>query len=233
MGDPGRWRGLQAGRRRTHVGRHEAPRNPAAARAAVVVVVVVVAVMAVAVAAVAVATRSSSSSRVANPPTSRAAASAPKLIAAPGFSFGLGEARAFPGTYLIKGQVGEPTAPFARLQRDPTVPAPKDPATDATMTGLTIRVVNAAAAAMPLRATVQVRGSAPGVTVLVRLSERVGDRRVGGGEGRATLRDTGWHDVAVGHRVVEAGASVHLEVFALALPVDQTVFIGQTKVTSP
>jgi hypothetical protein len=195
--------------------------------------VVVVAVMAVAVAAVAVATRSSSSSRVANPPTSRAAASAPKLIAAPAFSFGLGEARAFPGTYLIKGQVGEPTAPFARIQRDPTVPAPKDPATDATMTGLTIRVVNAAAAAMPLRATVQVRGSAPGVTVLVRLSERVGDRRVGGGEGRVRLQDTGWHDVAVGHRVVEAGASVYLEVFALALPVDQTVFIGQTKVTSP
>jgi hypothetical protein len=229
MGDPGRGRGLQAGRRRTHVGRHEAPRNPAAARAAVVVVVVAV----MAVAAAAVATRSSSSSRVANPPTSRAAASAPKLIAAPGFSFGLGEARAFPGTYLIKGQVGEPTAPFARIQRDPTVPAPKDPATDATMTGLTIRVVNAAAAAMPLRATVKVRGSAPGVTVLVRLSERVGDRRVGGGEGRARLQDTGWHDVAVGHRVVEAGASVHLEVFALALPVDQTVFIGQTKVTSP
>jgi hypothetical protein len=222
MGDPGRGRGLQPGRR----GRHEAPRNTAAARATVVVLAVV------AVAAVVVATRSSSSSRVENPSTSRAAA-APRLLAAPGFSFGLGEARAFPGTYLIKGQVGVPTAPFARIQRDPTVPAPKDPATDATMTGLTIRVVNAAAVAMPLRATVQVRGSAPGVTVLVRLSERVGDRRVGGSEGRARLRDTGWHDVAASHRVVKAGASVHLELFALALPLDQTVFIGQTKVTSP
>jgi hypothetical protein len=222
MGDPGRRRGLRPRGRR---GRHEAPPRTAAARAAVVAV----AVVAVAAVAVAVATRSSSSS---NPPTSRAAA-APKLIAAPGFSFGLGEARAFPGTYLIKGQVGVPTAPFARIQRDPTVAAPKDPATDATMTGLTIRVVNAAAAAMPLRATVQVRGSAPGVTVLVRLSERVGDRRVGGSEGRARLRDTGWHDVAASHRVVKAGASVHLEVFALALPLDQTLFIGQTKVTSP
>jgi hypothetical protein len=227
MGDAGRWRGLQPGRRRTYVGRHEAPRNTAAALAAVVVLAVV------AVAAFAVATRSSSSSRAENPSTSRAAASAPKLIAAPGFSFGLGEARAFPGTYLIKGQVGVPTAPFARIQRDPTVPAPKDPATHATMTGLTIRVVNAAAVAMPLRATVQVRGSAPGVTVLVRLSEWVGDRRVGGGESRAMLRDTGWHDVTANHRVVKAGAAVHLEVFALALPLDQTVFVGQTKVTSP
>jgi hypothetical protein len=227
MGDAGRWRGPQAGRRQPYVGRHEAPRRPAAAGAVVVLLGVV------AIAAIAVASRSSSSSRVANPPTSRAAASAPKLIAAPGFSFGLGDARAFPGTYLIKGQVGEPTAPFARIQRDPTVPAPTDPATHATMAGLTIRVVNAAAVAMPLRATVQVRGSAPGVTVLVRLSERVGDRRVGGGEGRARLRDTGWHDVAASHRVVEAGASVHLEVFALALPLDQTVFVGQTKVTSP
>jgi hypothetical protein len=223
MGDAWRWRGLQPGRR----GRHEAPRNTAAARAAVGVVGVV------AIAAVAVATRSSSSSRVANPPTSRPAASAPKLIAAPGFAFGLGEARAFPGTYLIKGQVGVPTAPFARIQRDPTVPAPRDTATHATMTGLTIRVVNAAAVAMPLRATVQVRSSAPGVTVLVRLSERVGDRRVGGGEGRARLRDTAWHEVVASHRVGKAGASVHLEVFALGLPLDQTVFVGQTKVTSP
>jgi hypothetical protein len=227
MDDPGRWREVQPGRRRTYVGRHEAPRNTAAARAAVVVVGVV------AIAAVAVATRSSSSSRVANSPTSRAAAVGPKLIAAPAFAAGLGDWRAFPGTYLIKGQVGQPNAPFARIQRDPTVPAPKDPATGATMTGLTVRVVNAAAVAMPLRATVQVRGSAPGVTVLVRLSERVGDRRVGDGEGRARLRDTGWHDLAASHRVVEAGASVHLEVVALALPLDQTVFIGQTKVTSP
>ena len=173
MGDPGQWRGLQPGRRRTYVGRHEAARRPAAAGAAVVVLGVM------AIAAVAVATRSSSSSRAENPSTSRVAAPAPKLIAAPGFSFGLGEARAFPGTYLIKGQVGVPTAAFARIQRDPTVPAPEDPATHAAMTGLTIRVVGAAAVAMPLRATVQVRGSAPGVTVLVRLSERVGDRRVG------------------------------------------------------
>jgi hypothetical protein len=47
------------------------------------------------------------------------------------------------------------------------------------------------------------------------------------------LKDTAWHDVAASHRVVRAGASVHLEVFALALPIDQTVFVGQAKVTSP
>ena len=47
------------------------------------------------------------------------------------------------------------------------------------------------------------------------------------------MKDTAWHDVAASHRVVRAGASVHLEVFALALPIDQTVFVGQAKVTSP
>jgi hypothetical protein len=220
MGEAGR-SGLRPGRR----ARHEAPRGPAVARATMVVVGVV------AIAAAAVATRSSSSSRVANPPPSQAAA--PKLIAAPGFAAGLGEWRAFPGTYLIKGQVGDPTAMFARVQRDPTVPAPEDPATRGTMAGLSIRVVSAAAVAMPLRATVQVRGSTPGITVLLRLSERVAGQRVGGSEGRARLRDTAWHDLAASHRVVRAGASVHLEVVALALPLDQSLFVGQTKVTSP
>jgi hypothetical protein len=226
MGDAGRWRGLQAGRRRSYVGRHEAPHRKAVARGAAAVVGVA------AIAAITIVSLGSSNSRE-DPAARRPPAPAPELIAAPGFGAGLGEWRAFPGTYLIKGQLGDPTAMFARIQRDPTVPAAKDPATRSTMTGLATRVVNAATVAMPLRATVRVRGSTPGIIVLVRLSERVGDRRVGDSEGRARLRDTAWHELGADHRVHQAGASIHLEVVALALPLDQAVYVGQAKVTSP
>jgi hypothetical protein len=226
MGDAGRWRGLQAGRRRSYVGRHEAPHRKAVARGAAAVVGVA------AIAAITIVSLGSSNSRE-DPAARRPPAPAPELIAAPGFGAGLGEWRAFPGTYLIKGQLGDPTAMFARIQRDPTVPAAKDPATRSTMTGLAIRVVNAATVAMPLRATVRVRGSTPGIIVLVRLSERVGEKRVEDSEGRARLRDTAWHEVGAGHRVLQAGASVHLEVVALALPLDQAIYVGQAKVTSP
>jgi hypothetical protein len=226
MGDADRWRGLRSGRRRDYVGRHEAqPGNVAARRAAAVVGVLAVA------AAVAVVGVGTSGSRVDDPPTTRPPPTAPQLIAAPGFGAGLGEWRAFPGTYLIKGQVGDPTALFARIQRDPTVPAPTDPATRSTVTGLTIRVVTGATGGMRLRATVPVRGSRPGITVVVRLSERAGERRVDQSERRATLADTGWHEVEAGHRVVEAGTAVHLEICALGLPRDQTLFVGQAKVT--
>jgi hypothetical protein len=225
MGDAGRWRGFQTGRRRPYVGRHEARRGAVTARRAVAVAGVV----AVA-AAVAVAGLSSSRSRGADPLSARPRPS--HLIAAPGFGAGLGDWRAFPGTYLIKGQLGDPAAMFARIQRDPTVPAALDPATRAAVTGLAIRVVTGATASMRLRATVPVRCSRPGVTVVVRLSERVGDRRVDDSERRTSLRDTAWHEVEADHRVLQAGAAVHLEIWALALPPDQAIYVGQAKVMS-
>ena len=226
MGEAGRWRGFQLGGRRSYVGRHEARPGKVTARRAAVAVAVV------AVAAVAVAVLSDSGSRVADPLAARPPPPAPQLIAAPGFGAGLGEWRAFPGTYLIKGQLGDPAARFARIQRDPTVPAPKDPTTHATMTALGTRVVAGATGGMHLRATVPVRASRPGVTVIVRLSERIGGGRVDASERRAKLRDTDWHEVEAGHRVLEAGASVQLEICALALPLDQALYVGQAKVTS-
>jgi hypothetical protein len=220
MGDAGRG-GFRTGRRRSYAGRHEARRGKVAARRAAVVVGVLVA------AAVVVAGLSSSGSReAARPPP------ASQLIAAPGFGFGLGEWRAFPGTYLSKGQLGDPSATFARMQRDPTVAAARDPATRATMTGLAVRVVTGATASMRLRATVPVRCSKPGVTVVVRLSELVGDRRVEQSERRASLRDDAWHEIETEHRVLEAGAAVALEIWALALPREQWIDVGQAKVTS-
>jgi hypothetical protein len=225
MGEAGRWRGLRSGRRQAYVGRHEARRGRAAAgRIATVAGVVAVAAVAVAL--------SASGSRVTGPLTARPPPQGPQLIAAPGFGAGLGEWRASPGTYLIKGQLGDPDAMFARVQRDPTVPAAKDPATRSAMTGLGIRVVTGATAGMRLRATVPLRGSRPGIAVIVRLSERVGDRRVDTSEHRASLRDTAWHEVEADHRVLEAGATVELEIWALALTRNRSLDVGQVKVMS-
>jgi hypothetical protein len=225
MGEAGRWRGLRSGRRQAYVGRHEARRGRAAAgRIATVAGVVAVAAVAVAL--------SASGSRVTGPFTARPPPQGPQLIAAPGFGAGLGEWRASPGTYLIKGQLGDPDAMFARVQRDPTVPAAKDPATRSAMTGLGIRVVTGATAGMRLRATVPLRGSRPGIAVIVRLSERVGDRRVDTSEHRASLRDTAWHEVEADHRVLEAGATVELEIWALALTRNRSLDVGQVKVMS-
>jgi hypothetical protein len=224
MGDAGRG-GFGTGRRRSYVGRHEVRRGKVAARRAVAVAGVLV------VAAVVVAGLSSSGSREADPLAARPPPTS-QLIAAPGFGFGLGEWRAFPGTYLSKGQLDDPSATFARMQRDPTVAAARDPATRASMTGLAIRVITGATAGMRLRATVPVRCSEPGVTVVVRLSELVGDRRVDQSERRASLRDSAWHEIEAEHRVVKAGAAVRLEIWALALPRERRIDVGQAKVMS-
>jgi hypothetical protein len=223
MGDGGRWRGFRSGRRQGYVGRHEARRGKAAAlRIALVAGVVAVAAIAVAL--------NASGSRFAEAPTARPPPTAPQLIAAPGFGAGLGDWRAFPGTFLSKGQLGDPDAMFARVQRDFTVPAAEDPTTGSAMTGLGIRVLTGATASMRLQATVPVRGSRPGITVIVRLSERVGKRRVDASERRASLRDTSWHEVEADHRVREAGATVELEIWVLALSRDRWLDVGQAKV---
>jgi hypothetical protein len=217
-----RWRILGAGKR----GRHEAPRGTAARWIAAVVVAMV------AIAAVAALNLGSSGSRGAGTAPGRPAPPASNLIAAPGFGAGLVGWRAFPGSYLAKGQVGDPDANFAQLQRNPTEPPVIDSATRKPMAGVATRVVISAQVQTPLRATVRVRGSRPGITVLVRLSERVGDRRVRGSERRTRLPDTAWREVGVDHRVLEIGASVDLEIWAVALPQDAAIFIARAKVTS-
>jgi hypothetical protein len=217
-----RWRIRGAGKR----GRHEAPRGTAARWIAVVVVGMV------AIAAVAALSLDSPGSRGAGPARGRPPPPASNLIAAPGFGAGLVGWRAFPGSYVAKGQVGDPDANFAQVQRNPTEPPAIDPTTRKAMVGLATRVVVSAQVQTPLRATVRVRGSRPGITVLVRLSERVGDRRVRGSERRTRLPDTAWREVGVDHRVLGTGVSVDLEVWAVALPQDAAIFVGQAKVAS-
>jgi hypothetical protein len=225
MGRVGRRRG-DAGGRRSYVGRHEARRRTTAARAAVAV-----AVAAAAVAAFALGLRSTGSG--VDPPRGPPPTPASILIAAPGFGVGVEGWRALPGTFVIKGRLGQPTASFARVQRDPTVPPRRDPATGSAVTGMATRVRVAATVGMALRATVRVRASRSGTTVVVRLSERVGDREVAGSERRATLPGTGWRQVVAAHRVRRAGSAVYLEIAALALPSEASFDVDQAKVTSP
>jgi hypothetical protein len=226
MGRVGRWRGVGRGGRQPYVGRHEARRRRTAARVAVAV-----AVAAAAVAAVAPGLRSTGP-RV-EPPRGPPPTPASILIAAPGFGVGVEGWRALPATFVIKGRLGAPTASYARVQRDPTGPARRDPATRSAVTGMATRVRVGATVGLRLRATVRVRASRPGTTVVVRLVERVGDREVGGGERRATLAGTGWRQVVAAHRVRRAGAAVYLEISALALPRTASFDVDQAKVTSP
>lgn len=221
-----RWRGVGAGGRRPYVGRHEARRRSAAARATVALVVAVAAGALAAVVGLGSTGSRVDPARGRDPPVSY-------LVAAPGFGAGLQGWRAFPGTFVAKGRIGDPTASYASVQRDPTVPAVRHPATRSPLTGLTTRVRTSATAGLAFRATVRVRASRPGTTVLVRLSERMGDTEVGGSERRARLPGTGWRQVSAGHRVVRTGTAVYLEISALALPLEETLYVGQAQVTSP
>jgi hypothetical protein len=226
MGRVGRWRGVGEGGRQPYVGRHEARRRRTAARVAV-------AVAAAAAAAAAVASGLGPAGPRGDPPRGPPPTPASYLIAAPGFGVGVEGWRALPGTYVIKGRLGDPTASYARVQRDPTVPPRRDPATRTALTGLATRVRMSATVGMPLRATVRLQASRPGTTVVVRLSERVGGKEVGGSERRATLPGRDWRQVVAAHRVLRAGAAVYLEISALALPLKEAFYVDQAKVTSP
>jgi hypothetical protein len=157
--------------------------------------------------------------------------SASTVLAVPTFRVGVQGWRALPGTLFTRGQLGEPTATYARIQRDPSTRPAIDPATGAAMVGVTTRVLSAAEPGMRLRATVQVRASGPGVTVVVRLSEWDGGRRVERGEGRLTLRDTGWRQAGADHRV-GGGSAIDLEIWAPALGQDQALYVDRPVVTS-
>jgi hypothetical protein len=165
-------------------------------------------------------------SRGADVPDSRPAPRpASTLLAVPTFRVGLQGWRALPGTFFTRGQLGRPTATYARIQRDPSTRPAADPATGAAKVGVTTRVLRSAEPGTQVQATVRVRASGPGVRVVVRLSESDGGRQVDGGEGRLTLADAGWRQVRAEHRVLRAGASIDLEIWALALGRDQALYI--------
>jgi hypothetical protein len=165
----------------------------------------------------------------------RPAATSSSLLASRGFAdVGVEQWRAFPGTFLTKGRLGVSTAPYARVQRDPASTAVTDPLTDAAMVGMASHVLTSAVRGTSVRATVRVRGSRPGIRVLVRLSEPVAGGRAWGAEGRLLLLDaTSWHEVAATYRARGDAAPIDLEVWASGLNPEDALYVDRAKVTSP
>jgi len=151
--------------------------------------------------------------------------SASIVFAATSFQGGVQGWRAFPGTFFTRGQLGRPGVTYGRIQRDPS--------TGSAMVGIGILALPTAQPGLRVQATVRVRATHPGITVVVRLSEQKGSRRVEAGEGRLTVPDTGWHQVGADHRVLHPGTSIDLEIWALALGPDEAVFVDRPEVTSP
>lgn len=147
-------------------------------------------------------------------------------------SAGVEDWRAFPGTLLTKGQLGDPTARYARVQRDPTGPPVTDPSTGLATAGIASQVLAWAAEGTTVRASARVRASRPGIRVVVRLAEQLGSRRVWHHEARVLL-DPGWQEVSARHRVQRAGVPVDLEIWALLDRSGDALDIGQAQVTSP
>jgi hypothetical protein len=165
----------------------------------------------------------------------RPLATSSSVLATRGFvDGGVEQWRAFQGTFLTKGRLGASTAPYARVQRDPASTAVTDPLTDAAMAGMTSRVLTSAVRGTPVRASVRVRGSRPGIRVLVRLSEPVAGGRVWGAEGRLLLLDaTSWHEVAATYRARGDAVPIDLEVWASGLNPEDALYVDRAKVTSP
>jgi hypothetical protein len=142
---------------------------------------------------------------------------------------------AFPGTVFSRGQLAQAVS-YARIQQDPVSQAATDPSTGKAMVGIKARALTKAARHQQMRATVRLRATRPGVTVVVRLSEWQGSRQVDRGErgeGRFTLPDTGSHQVGADYQVATTRSSVYLEIWALDLGPDGALLLDHATVTSP
>jgi hypothetical protein len=169
------------------------------------------------------------------PPTVPPPRSESTLFSVPSFQGGLQGWQAFPGSLFSRGQVYKPRVTYGRIQmqQDPLNRPATDPSTGAMMVGIGARVVRSAQPGMQVQATVRVRATRPGVRVVLRLSEWEGSQRVEGGEGRFTLPDTSWRRVGADYRVLGAGSSINLEIWALALGPDEALYVDRPVVTSP
>jgi hypothetical protein len=135
---------------------------------------------------------------------------------------------AFPGTILSRGMNFKQGNTYARIQKDPSSQPATDPSSGAAVVGIKARVLAKAAPNQQVWATVRLRATRPGFTVVVRLSEWEGHRLVDSGErgeGRLTLPDTGVHQVGAGYYVAASGRSVYLEILALDLGADGALFV--------
>jgi hypothetical protein len=238
MGFSRRRRASGAGEPRSYVGKHQARRRLGTASLAGSVAAIVVAMVAVTV--VILLNSAPPDSRGTEAPTTESPRpteppqrSASTVFAVSSFQGGLKDWWALPGTLFSRGDARKKGVSYARIQRDATNQPGTDPSTGAAMLGIGAHVLPSAQPGMRVQTTVRVRATKPGVTVVVQLSEREGNHRFEGGEARLTLPDTHWRSVGADHRVVRAGASIDLEIWALALGPDDALYVDRLAVTSP
>jgi hypothetical protein len=160
-----------------------------------------------------------------------ATGSARNLVADGGFDRDVAGWRPLPGTFLTRGSAAEP-AEHARVQPDPSTRAAIDPKTGRALYGMVLPVIGSAAPGTRVDATVQIRATRSQVPVLLRLSELTDGQTAARSEVRALLAGTTWHLLKVDREVRNAGATIQVEVGALALPADAAVYIDNVMVSS-
>jgi hypothetical protein len=160
------------------------------------------------------------------------ATSSPRnLIADASFDRNLTTWRPLPGAFLTRGTASQP-AHAARVQRDPFASATTDPSTGRALYGMAMPVIRSASPGDHVDAIVQIRATRPPVRVLLRLSELAGGKTAARSQTRALLTDTAWHELRVDREVGTPGATIQVEVGALALQADEAVYVDNVRVST-
>jgi hypothetical protein len=160
------------------------------------------------------------------------ATSSPRnLVADASFDRNLTAWRPLPGAFLTRGSAARP-AHAARVQRDPFTSATTDPSTGRALYGMAMPVIRSASPGTHVEAAVQIQATRAQVPVLLRLSELADGRTAARSEVRALLTDTAWHRLEVDREVGTAGATIQVEVGALALHPGEAVFVDNVRVSS-
>jgi hypothetical protein len=153
------------------------------------------------------------------------------LVADAGFDHDIAAWRPLPGAFLTRGSAAEP-AHHARVQRDPSTRPTIDPQTGRALYGMVTPVIRSASRGLQVDATLRIRATRSQVPVVLRLSELAGGRTVARSEVRALLTDTAWRQLRVQREVGTAGATIQVEIGALALPPDVAVYVDDVRVSS-
>lgn len=160
-----------------------------------------------------------------------ATSSPQNLVADASFDRDLTAWRPLPGAFLTRGSAAQP-AHSARVQRDPFTSATTDPSTGRALYGMAMPVIRSASPGDHVDAIVQIRATRSPVRVLLRLSELVGGKTAARSEARALLIDTAWHELRVDREVGTPGATIQVEVGALALQADEAVYVDNVRVST-
>jgi hypothetical protein len=150
------------------------------------------------------------------------ATSSPRnLVADASFDRDLTTWRPLPGAFLTRGTAAQPAHS-----------ATTDPSTGRALYGMAMPVIQSAAPGDHVDAIVQIRATRSPVRVLLRLSELAGGKTAAKSDARALLTDTAWHELRVDREVGTPGATIQVEVGALALQADEAVYVDNVRVST-